>query len=171
MVHSFLVLISSAVLLLLSAAVAALPCDVHFLFFSFCFFRACAASVRYDMFVWQEGECLSNMALHLLLGPLLPFPITGCLVAPGCRSRWHTAAHSHSGAHSCRRSYARVLFSEVLRTSSLLGGLTHEFSSRWSHAWVLCSTSLYPVVGRRNTMTCNISRLELRSTVERTISV
>ena len=31
---------------------------------------------------------------------------------------------------SSRRSYARVIFSEVLRTSSLLGDLTHEFSAR-----------------------------------------
>ena len=55
-VHSFLVLLSSAVLLLLFAAVAALPCTC----FSICFvfFRACVAPVRYDMFVWQEGECL-----------------------------------------------------------------------------------------------------------------
>ena len=50
-VHSFLVLLSSAVLLLLSATVVALPWDVHLLFFSFCFFRVCVTSVRYDMFV------------------------------------------------------------------------------------------------------------------------
>ena len=62
--HSFLVLLSSAVLLLLSAAVAALPWDVHLFSFSFCFFRACVASVRYDMFVCQEGECILKMAPH-----------------------------------------------------------------------------------------------------------
>ena len=44
-------------------------------FFSLCFFRACVASVRYDVFVWQEGECLLKMAPHLLLGPFLPSPI------------------------------------------------------------------------------------------------
>ena len=44
-------------------------------FFSFWFFRACVASVRYDVFVWQEGACLLEMAPRLLLGPLLPFPI------------------------------------------------------------------------------------------------
>ena len=46
--------------------------------------------------------------------------IIGCLVVPGWRSWWYTAVRSRSGAHSSRRSYARVLFSEVSRMSSLL---------------------------------------------------
>ena len=55
--------------------------------------------------------------------------------------------------YCCALSLGSSLFSEVLRTSPLLEGLTHEFSSRRSHAWVLCSTCLYPVIGRRNTTT------------------
>ena len=69
--------------------------------------------------------------------------IIGCLVEPGWRSWWYTAVRSRSGAHSSRRSY------------------THEFSSQRSHAWVLHSICLYPVVGRHNTMTWNLPRLEL----------
>ena len=46
--------------------------------------------------------------------------IIGCLVVPGWRSWWYSAVRSRSGAHSSRRSYARVLFSEVSRMSSLL---------------------------------------------------
>ena len=81
-------LLSAAVLLLLFAAVAALLCDLRLFFFfafRFCacfsfrpvffFFGARVASVRCDVFVWQEGECLFNMAQHFLLGPLLPSPI------------------------------------------------------------------------------------------------
>ena len=44
-VHSFFALLSAAVLLLLSAAVSALLWDVRLFCFSFCFFRACVASV------------------------------------------------------------------------------------------------------------------------------
>ena len=73
-VHSFLVLLSAAVLLLLSAAVAAWLWGVRLFFFSFCFFRACVASVRCYMFVWQKAGCLLKMAPHSLLGPLLPWP-------------------------------------------------------------------------------------------------
>ena len=74
-VHAFLKLLSASVLLLLSAAVAALLWDVRLFFFSFCFFRACVASVRLYMFVWQEGECFLKIAPHLLVEPLLPSPI------------------------------------------------------------------------------------------------
>ena len=45
----------------------------------------------------------------------------------------------------CALSLGSSLFSEVLRTSYFPGGLTHEFSARLA--------SIYPVVGRRNTMT------------------
>ena len=44
----------------------------------------------------------------------------------------------------CALSLESSLFSEVLRTSSLLRGLTHEFCTRLA--------SIYAVVGRRNTM-------------------
>ena len=51
----FLVLLFSAVNKCCCFLPRLLPCRV-IVFLSFCFFRACVASVRYDMFVWQEGE-------------------------------------------------------------------------------------------------------------------